>query len=110
VTLPQTLRCYDHGMVQNDAVARAIACFETSDDEAFLRDVLRTIRPRAEGAALRAMKQGRVAPPPREVAASALPASPKEAMATVRATRDFGLLQAMARAAGRRAEALSGEA
>jgi hypothetical protein len=96
-------------VVNDDAVARAVACFEASNDVAFLRDVLRAIRPKAESASLRAAKQGRVAPPPTDVAPAAEAASPAEAMATVRAAKDFGLLQAMARAAGRRAEALARE-
>jgi hypothetical protein len=90
-----------------DAVARAIACFEASDDAAFLRDVLRTIRPRAEAATLRAAKQGRDVPPPGNIKAAPEPASPAEALETVRATKDFSHLQAMARAAGRRAELLA---
>jgi hypothetical protein len=93
-------------MDEND-VARAIACFDASDDLAFLRDVLRAIRPKAEAAALQAAKRGRQMPAPRDVAPSVEPATRDEAMATVRATRDFALLQAMARSAGRRAEALS---
>jgi hypothetical protein len=45
-------------------------------------------------------------PAPRDVPAAVDAATPSEAMATVRAASDFALLQAMARAAGRRAEAL----
>ena len=74
---------------------------------AFLRDVLRTIRPKAETTALRAAKQGKDMPAPGEIAAAAEAATPAQALATVRATRDFALLQAMSRAAGRRAEELS---
>jgi hypothetical protein len=91
----------------DDAVARAIACFEASEDIAFLRDVLRSVRPRAEAATLRAAQQGREAPPPADTQPAAEPATPAEAMATVRATKDFAALQAMARAAGRRAEVLA---
>jgi hypothetical protein len=90
-----------------DAVARAIACFEASDDVAFLRDVLRVIRPRAEAATLRAAQQGKSVPAPGNVPPAPEAATAVEAMATVRATKDFAQLQAMARAAGRRAEALS---
>jgi hypothetical protein len=93
-------------MSDND-VARAIACFEQSDDMAFLREVLRTIRPKAESAALRAEKQGKDMPPPSRIDASVEPATPSQALATVRSTKDFALLQAMSRAAGRRAEELA---
>ena len=93
--------------MNEDNVARAIACFEASDDAAFLRDVLRAIRPKAEAAALQAAKRGRDMPAPRDIPPAVDPATPAQAMATVRATKDFALLQAMARAAGRRAEALA---
>jgi hypothetical protein len=93
--------------VADDAIARAIACFEQSDDVAFLRDVLRAIRPRAEAAARRHEQAGRRAPDPMEVAPSAQPATPQDAMKAVRATKDFAQLQAMARAAGRRVEQLN---
>ena len=93
--------------MNEEAVARAIACFDRSTDTSFLRDVLRTIRPKAEQAALRASQQGREAPPPDEIGAATEAATPEEAMETVRKTRDFPLLQAMARAAGRRAEELA---
>lgn len=98
---------YDYGM-RDDSVARAIACFEQSDDMAFLREVLRAIRPKAEAAALRAAKQGKEMPAPQAVAAAVEPATPAQALATVRATKDFALLQAMSRAAGRRAEEIAG--
>jgi len=88
----------------DEAVARAIAFFQQTDDVAFLREVLRAVRPRAQAAAMRAEQQGKDAPPPAEIEPSAQPATPAEAMATVRATKDFGKLQALARAAGRRVE------
>ena len=93
--------------MSDDAVARAIACFESTEDVAFLRDVLRTIRPRAESATLQAVKRGKPVPPPQDIPAALHPATHAQALATVRATKDFALLQAMARAAGRRAEALA---
>ena len=98
--------CYDAPMPDSD-VARAIACFEASDDLPFLRDVIRAIRPKAEAAALQAARRGRDMPTPSTVAPAADAATPAQAIATVRATRDFALLQAMARAAGKRAEELS---
>ena len=104
--IAEAARWYDRDM-RDEAVAGAIACFEASDDIAFLRDVLRAIRPKAEAATLRAAKLGRAVPAPGNVSAAAEPATPAQAMATVRATKDFAQLQAMARAAGRRAEALS---
>jgi hypothetical protein len=88
-------------------IARAIACFEASDDVAFLRDVLRAIRPKAEAAALQAAQRGKDMPAPGAIAPATDAATPAQALATVRATKDFALLQSMARAAGRRAEELS---
>ncbi len=93
--------------MSDDAIAKAIACFEQCDDMTFLRDVLRTIRPKAEAAALRAAKQGKDMPAPGTISAAGEAATPAQAMATVRATKDFALLQAMSRAAGRRAEELA---
>ena len=88
-------------------IARAIACFEASDDATFLREVLRAIRPKAEAAALQAAKRGRDMPDPSTITPSTEAASPAQALATVRATKDFAALQAMARVAGRRAEELT---
>lgn len=88
-------------------IARAIAFFEQSEDLGFLRDVLRAIRPRAEAAARRYEREGREMPPPEVIEASASPADAADALKTIRSTNDFAQLQAMARAAGRRAEQLA---
>jgi hypothetical protein len=93
-------------MTEQD-VARAIACFEATEDVGFLRDVLRAIRPKAEAAALQAARRGKSPPQPQDIEPAREPATPAQAIATVRATKDFGLLQGMARAAGRRAEELA---
>ena len=97
-------------MSENQDVSRAIACFEASEDIAFLREVLRAIRPKAETAALQAARRGKTPPQPGAIEAALEAATPAEAMATVRATKDFALLQSMARAAGRRAEELAAQA
>lgn len=93
-------------MNEND-VARAIACFEQSEDMAFLRDVIRAIQPQAAAIARRYEQQGRAMPPPLTLDPASEPATPKAALATVKATKDFPALQAMARVAGQRAETLA---
>jgi hypothetical protein len=86
--------------------ARAIAFFETCDDLDLLREVLRTIRPRAAAAVQRFERQGREVRPPRQLSAAAHPATRAEALAIVRTLQDFATLQAVSRAVGRRLEAL----
>ncbi len=49
-------------------------------------------------------------PPPAEIPAPDRPATADEAARILRATDDFGLLQAMSRAIGQRLEALQGPA
>jgi hypothetical protein len=93
--------------MKEDGVARAVACLEQNDDVEFLRDVLRTIRPKVEAAVVRALKSGKDVPAPRAFDASSGVASVEEAMATVRLAKDLRDLQALARAAGQRAEHLS---
>jgi hypothetical protein len=94
-------------MVTDDDVARAIAFFNACDDVALLQDVLRGIQPRASAEVRRQLARNREAPPPREIAPSAALASQEEAVKTVREATDFGQLQALARAAGRRVESLN---
>jgi hypothetical protein len=95
-------------MTSRDEVARAIAFFESTDDVALLRRLLTEIAPRARrevGRYLRKGGEGAV-PPPAEVE-PALPAAPEaEAITVIEKTTDFGLLQALSKAIGRRIEAL----
>lgn len=87
-------------------IARAVAFFQVCDDEALLMEQLRAIRPRAAVAVRRFQQRGQTVPPPANVPAAPLPASREEALATVRKTHDFALLQALARAIGKRVEEL----
>jgi len=87
-----------------EEVARAIAFFSSSTDAELLRDVLRAIQPRA---AAEARKLGSRRPPePAAVTPAAEPASAEDALQTAKTVRDFALLQALARAVGRRVEEL----
>jgi hypothetical protein len=94
-------------MATDEAVARAIAFFNACDDVDLLQDVLRGIQPRASAEVRRQLARNREAPPPRDIAPASNPASQDEALKTVRDAGDFGQLQALARAAGRRVESLN---
>ncbi|SRR6266480_2317418 len=87
-------------------VARAIAFFESTNDLDLLREVLRTIRPRALAAVRRHERSRQPVPSPDDIAASAEPADKAEALRTVSSTEDFGRLQAISRVVGRRIESL----
>jgi len=93
--------------MKEDGVARAVACFEQNDDVEILRDVLRTIRPKVEAAVVRALKSGKDVPAPHSFDGSSGTATIAEALETVRLAKDLRDLQALARAAGQRAEDLS---
>ena len=95
--------------VSEHEVAAAIAFFESSDDVEFLLGVLRSIQPRAAAEVRRQERRGRDVPAPLPIVASEPPATREAALQTVRATSDFGQLQALSRAIGRRVEALRGE-
>ena len=90
-------------------VARAIAYFEASDDLALLQDMLRNVRPRAAQEVRRATMANRAVSQPADIDAAPKAASREEAIRTLRATKDFAQLQALARAIGRRIEALMAE-
>jgi hypothetical protein len=90
-----------------DNVARAIAFFEQSEDLDLLKDVLRTIRPRAAAEVRRLQMRGRQAPVPLDIPGAASVATREEALKAVTATKDFAQLQAISRAVGRRVESLS---
>ena len=96
-------------MASDHDVARAIAFFEACDDRELLQEVLRGIRPRAAAEVRRLTSRGKEAPSPREIVAAPEALTEAQALQTVKDTADFGQLQALARAIGRRVEAL-GEA
>ena len=87
-------------------VARAIAYFQACEDAEELRDLLRTLRPRAAAEVRRHERRGTEAPSPRTIPAAAGAATAAEALRTVRETTDFAQLQALTRAIGRRVEEL----
>ena len=87
-------------------VARAIAFFEACDDRQLLRGLVREIQPRAAAEVRRLSQQRRPIPPPQELSAAEAPANRDEALRTLKTVRDFSQLQALARAIGRRVEAL----
>lgn len=88
----------------SEEVARAIAFFQATTNAELLRGVLKTIQPRA---AQEARKFSNREPPnPAAITPAAEPATEAEALATARSVRDFALMQALARAVGRRVEEL----
>lgn len=96
-------------MASDHDVARAIAFFEACEDRDLLQEVLRGIRPRAAGEVRRLTSRGQEPPPPREIAAAPEALTRAQALQTVKDATDFGQLQALARAIGRRVEALGTE-
>jgi hypothetical protein len=95
-------------MNQREKVARAMAFFQQTDDIALLHAALAEVVPRAKRAVGRHLSRGteETIPPPAELSAAREPATADEALATLRSTDDFPLLQVLARAAGRRVEAI----
>lgn len=93
-------------------VAEAVAFFENCDDRELLMGVIRDVAPRARKMSTAAgLKLGdENVPGPADIAPADQPASKAAALETVRKTDDFPLLQALARAAGRRIEQLAEEA
>ena len=88
----------------SEDVARAIAFFQACTDAGLLRDVLKTIQPKAAAAARKFSR--REPPNPASIAPAAMAATEEEALHTVRRVQDFAELQAVARAVGRRVEEL----
>ena len=93
-------------MASDHDVARALAFFEACEDRELLQEVLRGIRPRAAAEVRRLTSRGQEPPPPREIGAAPEALTQAQALDTVRDTSDFGQLQALARAIGRRVEEL----
>ena len=93
----------------DEEIARAIAFFEQSEDRGLLQEVLRGVRPRAAATVRRLQERGQNIPPPREIDAAPTAATRDEALRTVEANLEFGQLQAITRAVGRRLEALAAE-
>ncbi|MBI5946550.1 MAG: hypothetical protein HY875_00235 [Chloroflexi bacterium] len=95
-------------MTTRNEVAAALAYFEESDDIALLHQLVEEIAPRAKRAVGKLLQQGGedAIPPPAELRAAKVPAPRDKAVAAVRATDDFALLQVLARAIGRRIEAI----
>lgn len=93
---------------QREAVAGALAYFEHCDDLMLLHRLVGEIAPRARKAVAKliAANGDDGVPPPAELRAAKVPLSAADALATLRATNDFALLQVMARAIGRRVEDL----
>ena len=89
-------------------VARAVACFDQSDDIAALHALLEEVAPRAKKAIGQYVRTGGedAIPAPAEIGPARDAASLAEATVTLRSTNDFPLLLAMSRSIGRRVEAI----
>jgi hypothetical protein len=95
-------------MTSRKDTARAIAYFENTDDVMLLHELTREIAPRVKklvrSMLSRTGEEGIPTPADLYPATNAAPRD--EAVAIVRATDDFALLQALARSIGRRIEAI----
>lgn len=95
-------------MSPREEAARAIACFEASDDMPMLRGALEEAAPRIKRMVAAFLRKGseEAIPPPAELRGARDPATPQEALQSLRKATDFALLQAITRSIGRRIEAL----
>ena len=93
-------------MNERESVARALAFFEATDDVALLHQLIVEIAPRVKRqvAAFLSRSGEEHIPPPAELRAATTAAPRDEALKTLRATTDFGLLQVIARTIGQRIE------
>ncbi|MCC6382125.1 MAG: hypothetical protein IT304_06415 [Dehalococcoidia bacterium] len=89
-------------------VARAIAFFEETDDSVLLHELTRDIATRVKSQVKKLLAKGDedAIPPPAELYPSRQAATQEQAVRTLHSTTDFALLQALARAIGRRIEAI----
>ena len=88
--------------------ARAVSFFEQCDDPVLLHGLLAVVARRTKRFVAQAMAQGGedAIPAPAEEPPPASPARERDARRLVERTKDFGELQALARAIGRRTETL----
>jgi hypothetical protein len=95
-------------MNPRESVARALAYFEATDDIALLHELTAEVAPRAKRLVGKYLARGTedTIPGPADLRPAREPATRQEAIATLRKTEDFALLQVLARAIGRRIEAI----
>jgi hypothetical protein len=96
-------------MSERETVARAIAFIERCHDRELLMEIIRDVAPRARrmsGQAAQQLGEENV-PGPASVPPASQAASAEEASHVARNVASFALLQALARAAGQRIEALN---
>ncbi len=95
-------------MTAREDVARAMACFETSDDIALLHQLIEEVAPKAKKLVARHLSRGaeESIPPPADIRSARSAATLEEAVRIFRQIDDFSLLQAMARCIGQRIEAI----
>lgn len=95
-------------MNQRERVARAAAFFEGCDDLPLLYRLIGEAAPRARKYVATLLARGgeETVPPPADLRAAREAASQEEALGTFEETHDFALFQVLARAIGRRIEAL----
>jgi len=89
-------------------VAKAIAFFESTDDSELLHRLTRDVASRVKAQVKKLLAKGDedAIPPPAELYPARESATAEQAATILRETNDFALLQAMARAIGRRIEAI----
>ncbi len=95
-------------MTAAEEVARAMAFFEGCDDISLLHTLAAEIAPRARKLVGQFLARGTEdsIPPPATLRPARESASPEQAVATLRRTDDFPLLQVLARSIGRRIETI----
>ena len=95
-------------MTSREEVARALTFFERCDDAVLLHQLIGEVAPRARKLVSTFLAKGteEAIPPPADLRAAREAASGEQALAALRGTQDFALLQVLARAIGQRIEAI----
>lgn len=95
-------------MTDREAVAQAMAFFESTDDIVLLHRALGEVAQRAKKMVAQFLGRGTedAIPPPADLRPARQTASSEQAMGTLKTTSDFALLQVLARSIGRRIEAV----
>lgn len=95
-------------MTERDDVARALAFFDSCDDDILLHQLIAEVAPKAKRMVGQMLAGGNedAIPPPSDLRAAREAATKQQALQTLRRTTDFALLQGMARAIGQRIETI----
>lgn len=93
-------------MTDPNRLAGALAYFQRCEDVELMKELLRSVRPRAANAVGRMERAKKEPPAPLEIEAASEPLPRQEAIKVLQQVQDFAELQALSRTIGRRLEQL----